>query len=218
MIVFQACWGTPTSLHFWKIHSWTLKTLKTLKKVRPVANLKFLSKPIERDAILEVQSYLSINNLNATMQSAYRQNHSLETVPYFVCVIICFYHKTKDKKLFYCYSITLLLLILCSHDTLFQRAGAHWTSFIHTNNQLLSVLCHRRWSASAPLKQGVPRGWSRALLSSQCTPHKVLWFVMPSMQTTVTTLKSTLLCTRTIICLSFLDKNLVYIKFSCGHQ
>lgn len=50
-----------------------------LKNYRPVSNLKFLSKTVERAAVSQMQNYLSTNNLNATMQSAYRKNHSCET-------------------------------------------------------------------------------------------------------------------------------------------
>ena len=50
-----------------------------MKNYRPIANLKFLSKTVERAAALQIQSYTKENNLNATMQSAYRRNHSVET-------------------------------------------------------------------------------------------------------------------------------------------
>ncbi|XP_072039182.1 uncharacterized protein [Amphiura filiformis] len=46
---------------------------------RPISNLPFLGKVIERVAISQLQSYLSENNLQARSQSAYRQHHSTET-------------------------------------------------------------------------------------------------------------------------------------------
>ena len=45
-----------------------------MKNYRPIANLKFLSKTVERAAALQIQSYTKENNLNAIMQSAYRRN------------------------------------------------------------------------------------------------------------------------------------------------
>ena len=50
-----------------------------LKNYRPVANLKFLAKTIERSCASQLQDYLSSNNLCGKMQSAYRSSHSIET-------------------------------------------------------------------------------------------------------------------------------------------
>ena len=52
---------------------------ETLKNYRPVANLKFLAKTIERAFTSQVQEYLTVNNLRGKMQSAYRSGHSIET-------------------------------------------------------------------------------------------------------------------------------------------
>ena len=46
---------------------------------RPISNLPFLGKIIERVAVSQLQSYLSDNHLHSSMQSAYRQHHSTET-------------------------------------------------------------------------------------------------------------------------------------------
>ena len=50
-----------------------------LKNYRPVANLKFLAKTIERVCASQINDYLSSNNLCSKMQSAYRSCHSIET-------------------------------------------------------------------------------------------------------------------------------------------
>lgn len=50
------------------------------KNYRPISNLAFLGKVIERSAMQQFASYLSNNNLFAQSQSAYRQYHSTETV------------------------------------------------------------------------------------------------------------------------------------------
>ena len=46
---------------------------------RPVSNLQFLSKVLEKSACLQLQQYLDENNLYPEYQSAYRKGHSCET-------------------------------------------------------------------------------------------------------------------------------------------
>ncbi|XP_071482935.1 uncharacterized protein [Diadema antillarum] len=50
-----------------------------LKNYRPVSNLSFLSKMIEKAALSQVSNYLDTNDLYAENQSAYRRWHSTET-------------------------------------------------------------------------------------------------------------------------------------------
>lgn len=50
-----------------------------LKNYRPITNLSFLSKTIERVASIQLHQYLQENGLYARMQSAYRPHHSTET-------------------------------------------------------------------------------------------------------------------------------------------
>ena len=51
-----------------------------LKNFRPVSNLPFLSKILEKVVLAQLESHLSRNNLREVCQSAYRQNHSTETL------------------------------------------------------------------------------------------------------------------------------------------
>ena len=46
---------------------------------RPVSNLTFISKAIEKLVANQLISYINENNLNETFQSAYKQYHSTET-------------------------------------------------------------------------------------------------------------------------------------------
>ena len=46
---------------------------------RPIANLEYLAKTIERAVAAEIQSYLARNDLFGNMQSAYRKNRSVKT-------------------------------------------------------------------------------------------------------------------------------------------
>ena len=49
-----------------------------LKNYRPVSNLPFLSKLLERTVQVRLQAFLDSNNLMPSTQSAYRQFHSME--------------------------------------------------------------------------------------------------------------------------------------------
>ena len=50
-----------------------------LKNYRPVSNLSFLSKLLERVVQSRLQVFLDSNELMPSQQSAYRQHHSTET-------------------------------------------------------------------------------------------------------------------------------------------
>ena len=50
-----------------------------LKNYRPVSNLSFLSKVVEKAAMSQISTYVSANHLLTKFQSAYRSNHSTET-------------------------------------------------------------------------------------------------------------------------------------------
>ena len=46
---------------------------------RPVSNLKFLSKLVEKSAFVQLNNYLTVNGLHECFQSAYKAHHSTET-------------------------------------------------------------------------------------------------------------------------------------------
>lgn len=50
-----------------------------MKNYRPISNLPFVSKVIERIVINQLSEYCDQHNLNESLQSAYRHNHSTET-------------------------------------------------------------------------------------------------------------------------------------------
>ena len=52
---------------------------ETIANYRPISNLQYLGKLIERVVINQVQSYLTTNGLHTRAQSAYRPHHSTET-------------------------------------------------------------------------------------------------------------------------------------------
>ena len=46
---------------------------------RPIANIAFLSKVLEKTVVVQTQDFLNSNNLYPSFQSAYRKFHSTET-------------------------------------------------------------------------------------------------------------------------------------------
>ena len=52
---------------------------RILKNYRPISNLPFISKIIEKCVSMQIQDYVSANKLNTPLQSAYKANHSTQT-------------------------------------------------------------------------------------------------------------------------------------------
>ena len=50
-----------------------------MSNFRPISNLAYLGKVIERIAVQQLQTYLTEHQLHPPMQSAYRPFHSVET-------------------------------------------------------------------------------------------------------------------------------------------
>ena len=53
--------------------------LLELKNYRPVSNLTFLSKILEKAALRQITDHIESNKLLPSYQSAYRKHHSVET-------------------------------------------------------------------------------------------------------------------------------------------
>ena len=78
---------------------------------RPVSNLKFLSKVIEKVAAMRLTNYLCDNDLNESLQSAYKKHHSCETA--LVRVQNDILKSIDDKQCF----VLLLLDLSAAFDT-----------------------------------------------------------------------------------------------------
>ena len=59
--------------------------LSSLSSYRPISNLPFVSKLLERVVAYELTTYLNTNHLMSTHQSAYRRHHSTETTLLCIC-------------------------------------------------------------------------------------------------------------------------------------
>ena len=75
--VFVANWKTAIIRALLKKPNLDLKT----KNYRPVSNLSFLSKLLEKCVLVRFNNHRKDNNLMPSHQSAYREHHSCETAP-----------------------------------------------------------------------------------------------------------------------------------------
>ena len=136
-----------------------------LKNYRPISNLSFLSKLIERVIAARLSSHLSSHNLMSKLQSAYRKFHSSETALLYVQNDIL---ASLDAG----HSTALLLLDLSAafdtidHSILIHRLQ-HWFGISSTALNLLSSFLSDRFqtvitptSKSNPvlLEYGIPQG------------------------------------------------------------
>ena len=83
-----------------------------LKNYRPVSNLSFLSKLLERVVLLQLTDNVSRNDLLERNQSAYRQNHSTETA--LLHITNCLLESTDQGRV----SILSLLDLSAALDTI----------------------------------------------------------------------------------------------------
>ena len=83
-----------------------------MKNYRPVSNLSFLSKVLEKVVLIQLKNHLSRNNLLEIFQSACRQNHSTETA---VLSVLDSLLGSAKKRLVY---LVALLDLSAAFDTL----------------------------------------------------------------------------------------------------
>ena len=140
--------------------------LSTIYCLRPVSNLKFVSKLTEMAACNQEHSHVSANNLYLSLQSSYRKGHSTETA---LLKIVNDILLNMNKQ-----HVTLLVLLDLSaafdtvdHDILIQRLTTkfgingvvlNWfKSYLEGRSQHVSV--QGSVSEKFDLKWGVPQGF-----------------------------------------------------------
>ena len=134
------------------------------KNLRPISNLKYISKLIERVILEQLKNHMSGNNLMETMQSAYRCNHSTETALRVQYDILT----SMDNQ-----RVTMLLSLdlsatfdTVSHSILIRRlkdrigvSGKALEWFISYLSEIKQSVCiTNSHSESVDLKCGVPQG------------------------------------------------------------
>jgi hypothetical protein len=138
---------------------------ENLKNYRPVSNLSYVSKLIEKVAVKRLNAHMTSNCLHEPLQSAYRQNHSTETA--LVKVYNDLLRSVDDKK---CVMIVLLDLSAAfdtvDHAILFKRMenmfgisgdALKWlTSYL--SNRTQTVYVSGIPSKVHPLGSGIPQG------------------------------------------------------------
>ncbi len=135
------------------------------KSYRPVSNLPFISKVVEKAVALRLNTYMHDNGLNEKYQSAYKQHHSTETA--LLCVSNSILRCVDEKR-----AVLLVLLDLSAafdtvdHDVLLdrmcRRLGIHDISL----SWFRSYLCDRCQAVQIDgcvsrimsLQWGVPQG------------------------------------------------------------
>ena len=139
--------------------------IDTLKNYRPVSNLPFISKVLEKVVDARLEKHLSENDLHEEMQSAYRKFHSTETALLKIQNDIL---QSLDNK-----HVTVLVLLDLSaafdtidHSTLLQRLEKHFgvTGKAHSwmssylNDRYQTVCVDGQLSEPVLMKYSVPQG------------------------------------------------------------
>ena len=136
-----------------------------LKNYRPISNLSFISKILERIVLSQMNDYLQQNNLYPKYQSAYRPSHSTETA--LLDITNHIFQSLDSGNL----SILALLDLSAAFDTIdhhillnrltnsygISSTPLSWISSYLTH-RLQTVKTNNHTSPSTTLKYGVPQG------------------------------------------------------------
>ena len=136
-----------------------------LKNYRPISNLPFLSKILEKIVLHQLSQHLSDNNLLSFHQSAYRSDHSTETA--LLRIVNDILYSLDEDKI----SVLLLLDLSAAFDTidheiilsrLSSKFGLHDTVLnwfrSYLSNRKQFVLVNDMKSDTTTLQFGVPQG------------------------------------------------------------
>jgi hypothetical protein len=135
------------------------------KNYRPVANLPFLGKVMERVVAIQLTAYLSRNGLQDPLQSAYRPGHSTESALMKIKTDIDMILDEGDAVLMVCLDLSAAFDTI-DHELLLTRLethlGVHGTvlSWLRSylSNRWQSVVIDSARSKRTPLSVGVPQG------------------------------------------------------------
>ena len=138
---------------------------EALKNYRPVANLNFVGKVIEKVATMQIVEYLSNNNLHVPTQSAYKQHHSVETALTRVQNDVILSLDQREEALLVLLDFTSAFDTI-DHDIMLTRSARRYGFGGCVQNWLKSYLSGRshvvkienNFSCSVPDECGVPQG------------------------------------------------------------
>ena len=136
-----------------------------MNNFRPVSNLSFISKILEKVVLIQLKNHLSGNNLFEIFQSTYRQNHITETA---VLSVLDGLLGSADERLV---SLVALLDLSATFDTLdhpilLKRLETPFSARVtvldwsvsYLSGRFQSVIVDGVVSASRPLVYSVPQG------------------------------------------------------------
>ena len=136
-----------------------------LKNFRPISNLPFISKIIEKLVLVQISQNLSANNLLNQCQSAYRPGHSTETA--LLKIINDLLLSLDDGTISLLASLDLsaafdtidhnILLHRLKHDFGLSGTVLDWFSS-YLSGRIQSVSVHSHTSVPASVSCGVPQG------------------------------------------------------------
>ena len=136
-----------------------------LKNYRPISNLSFMSKVLEKVVLSQILQHINCNKLLSDFQSANRPHHSTETA--LLKVTNDLLSAMDDGKI----SMLVLLDLYAAFDTISHEILLHrlhnvvgfgnivlsWCqSYLENRTQTVAV--HGKHSTPAPLRDGVPQG------------------------------------------------------------
>ena len=136
-----------------------------LKNFRPISNLPFISKIIEKLVLVQISHHLSANNLLNQFQSAYRPGHSTETA--LLKIVNDLLLSLDDGKISVLASLDLsaafdtidhnILLHRLKNDFGLSGTVLDWFSS-YLSGRIQSVSVHSHTSVPASVSCGVPQG------------------------------------------------------------
>ncbi|XP_029929809.1 LOW QUALITY PROTEIN: uncharacterized protein LOC115374818 [Myripristis murdjan] len=137
----------------------------TMSNFRPISNLPFLSKILERAVATQLNTHLTSNDLFEPFQSGFRSRHSTETVLLKVTNDLLLSSDSGHLSIrllldltaaFDTISHTILLSRLESSLNITGSALSWLRSYLTNRQQFISI--NNCTSSTAPLSQGVPQG------------------------------------------------------------
>ena len=139
--------------------------INSLKNYRPISNLPFVSKILEKCVQKQLVKHLELNKLHAMHQSGYRANHSCETATLTMYNDLLCISDLKNKV------VLLLLDLSAAFDTVnhkillaklkskFGISGDVWNWFrSYLDGRSFTVTVEKSKSKGCVLKIGVPQG------------------------------------------------------------
>ena len=136
-----------------------------MKNYRPVSNLSFVSKIIEKLVLSQLSDHLSANCLYNRFQSAYRPGHSAETTLLKIASDLLLALDDGNVSLLALLDLSAafdkidhsILLHRLQHDFGIQGTALDWfSSYLTNHTQSISIHCYT--SEPAPISFGVPQG------------------------------------------------------------